>query len=135
MFAKSQNEATLVLGDSTPSVLMLTVTHHEKSKSKSKSKQYTRWVLINVFEFLCLCFFSLSTRKRGIQLVFVFGFWSKNCCWCLQKFNFINEGFSLFGTGLASSKSLLRFIFHTSKFLSLSISPLSLLSLCFCTPL
>ena len=41
-----------------PSVLVLTV----------------RWVLINVLEFLCLCFFSLSTRKRGIQLVFVFGF-------------------------------------------------------------
>ena len=32
--------------------------------------------------FLCLCFFSLSARKKGIQLVFVFGFWSKNCCRC-----------------------------------------------------
>ena len=40
-----------------PSVLVLTV----------------RWVLINV-EFLCLCFFSLSARKRGIQLVFGFRF-------------------------------------------------------------
>ena len=47
-----------VSGDSALSVLVLTV----------------RWVLINVLEFLCLCFFSLSARKRGIQLVFVFGF-------------------------------------------------------------
>ena len=53
-----KNEAPSMLGDSAPSVLVLTV----------------RWVLINVLEFLCLCFFSLSARKRGIQLVFVFGF-------------------------------------------------------------
>ena len=58
-----------------PSVLVLTV----------------RWVLINVLEFLCLRFFSLSTRKRGIQLVFVFGFWSKSCCWCLQRWWFFFE--------------------------------------------
>ena len=56
-FRFCKNEAPSVLGDSAPSVLVLTV----------------RWVLINV-EFLCLCFFSLSARKRGIQLVFVFGF-------------------------------------------------------------
>ena len=56
-FRFCKNEAPSVLGDSAPSVLGLTV----------------RWVLINV-EFLCLCFFSLSARKRGIQLVFVFGF-------------------------------------------------------------
>ena len=65
-------------GDSALSVLVLTV----------------RWVLINVLEFLCLCFFSLSARKRGIQLVFVFGFWSKNCCWCLQRWWFFFNGFA-----------------------------------------
>ena len=48
-------------------------------KSKSKSKQFTRWVLIHfVFVFL----FSFC-KNRWIQLVFVFGFWSKTCCWCL----------------------------------------------------
>ena len=47
-----------MLGDSAPSVLVLTI----------------RWVLINVLEFLCLCFFYLYARKRGIQLVFVFRF-------------------------------------------------------------
>ena len=56
-FRFCKNEAPSVLGDSALSALVLTV----------------RWVLINV-EFLCLCFFSLSARKRGIQLVFVFGF-------------------------------------------------------------
>ena len=60
-----------MLGDSALSVLVLTV----------------RWVLINALEFLCLCFFSLTARKIGIQLVFVFGFWSKNCCWCLQRWD------------------------------------------------
>ena len=53
-----KNETPSMWGDSALSVLVLTV----------------RWVLINVLEFLCLCFFSLSARKRGIQLVFVFGF-------------------------------------------------------------
>ena len=75
-----------MLGDSTPSVLVLTV----------------RWVLINVLEFLCLCFFSLSTRKRGIQLVFMFGFWSKNCCWCLQRWDLASsQGVFAFWHGIS----------------------------------
>ena len=63
-----------MLGDSAPSVLVLTV----------------RWVLINVLEFLCLCFFYLSARKRGIRLMFVFGFCTETererlcVCVCLE---------------------------------------------------
>ena len=45
-----------------------------KNEAPSMLVLTVRWVLINVLEFFYLCFFSLSARKRGIQLVFVFGF-------------------------------------------------------------
>ena len=82
-------------------------------ESKSKSKQYTMWVLINVFEFLCLYFFSLSARKRGFSLCLCLGFDQRIVVdVCRGEIQLHHEGFSLFGTGLASSESLLRFIFN-----------------------
>ena len=77
-----------MLGDSAPSVLVLTVRWvlinvlefflfvflFSLCKKKRDSAYVCVWVLINVLEFFCLCFFSLSVRKRGIQPVFVFGF-------------------------------------------------------------
>ena len=65
---------------------MLTITHREKSK------QYTRWFLINVFEFLCLCFFSLSARKGGFSLCL--GFDQRIIVDVAEVgFNFITRGF------------------------------------------